>query len=112
MIFERYGGWVLLHLLSEWVIRIGLAVRIPARRSPEATRTWLLLALLLPWPALILDALIGRPTYPGWRRERYAGLSAWTTLQARHVATTAVLSRPPRASQPSGWAPTLPRKTR
>ena len=64
--------WALLYLLSEWAIRIGMLVVVPVRRSPEAAKGWLLLAFFLPWPALALYALIGRPTYPRWRRERAA----------------------------------------
>jgi len=64
--------WALLYLLSEWAIRIGMLAVVPVRRSPEAAKGWLLLAFFLPWPALALYALIGRPTYPRWRRERVA----------------------------------------
>jgi cardiolipin synthase len=64
--------WALLYLLSEWAIRIGMLVVVPVRRSPEAAKGWLLLAFFLPWPALALYAIIGRPTYPRWRRERAA----------------------------------------
>src|SRR3954454_9428725 len=64
--------WALLYLLSEWAIRLGMLVVVPVRRSPEAAKGWLLLAFFLPWPALALYALIGRPTYPRWRRERAA----------------------------------------
>src|SRR3954453_7661940 len=66
------GTWALLYLLSEWAIRIAMLVLVPVRRSPEAAKGWLLLAFFLPWPALALYALIGRPTYPRWRRERAA----------------------------------------
>ena len=64
--------WALLYLLSEWAIRIAMLVLVPVRRSPEAAKGWLLLAFFLPWPALALYALVGRPTYPHWRRERAA----------------------------------------
>ena len=64
--------WALLYLLSEWAIRLAMLVVVPVRRSPEAAKGWLLLAFFLPWPALALYALIGRPTYPRWRRERAA----------------------------------------
>jgi cardiolipin synthase len=64
--------WALLYLLSEWAIRIAMLVLVPVRRSPEAAKGWLLLAFFLPWPALALYALVGRPTYPRWRRERAA----------------------------------------
>ena len=64
--------WALLYLLSEWAIRLAMLVVVPVRRSPEAAKGWLLLAFFLPWPALSLYALIGRPTYARWRRERAA----------------------------------------
>src|SRR5919107_5843779 len=64
--------WALLYLLSEWAIRLAMLVVVPVRRSPEAAKGWLLLAFILPWPALALYLLVGRPTYPRWRRERAA----------------------------------------
>jgi cardiolipin synthase len=68
-------SWGLIYFLSEWVIRIVMTVVIPFRRSPDAARGWLLLVLFLPWPALILYLMIGRPDYPRWRHERFAQLT-------------------------------------
>jgi cardiolipin synthase len=65
----------LVYYISEWLIRIVMAVVIPFRRSPDAAKGWLLLVLFLPWPALILYLYIGRPSYPGWRRKRFARLA-------------------------------------
>ncbi len=56
----------------EWTIRIAMLVFVPFRRSPDAARGWLLIGFFLPVPALILYLLIGRPTYPRWRRRRFA----------------------------------------
>lgn len=61
----------LLYLLLEWVIRIVMIIVIPLRRPPEAARSWLLLVLFLPVPALILYRLIGRPRFPAWRTKRF-----------------------------------------
>ncbi len=69
-------SWASLYLVSEWVIRIGMLVAVPFRRSPEAAKGWLLFGFFLPWPALALYLLIGRPAYPKWRRERFARLPA------------------------------------
>ena len=78
--------WALLYLLSEWAIRIAMLVLVPVRRSPEAAKGWLLLAFFLPWPALALYALVGRPTYPHWRRERAARFPPVLELGSKHTA--------------------------
>ena len=52
--------WATLYLLSEWIIRILMLIYVPQRRSAAASRTWLLLIFLLPWPGLLLYALLGR----------------------------------------------------
>lgn len=67
-------SWASLYLVSEWIIRIGMLVAVPFRRSPEAAKGWLLFGFFLPWPALVLYLLIGRPAYPRWRRARFARL--------------------------------------
>ena len=86
------GTWALLYLLSEWAIRVAMLVIVPVRRSPEAAKGWLLLAFFLPWPALALYTLVGRPTYPRWRRERAARFprlfKASTNETAEHGATS------------------------
>ncbi|WP_338053868.1 phospholipase D-like domain-containing protein [Sphingobium estronivorans] len=61
----------LAYLLFEWTIRLVMVVVIPLRRPPEAARSWLLLVLFLPVPALILYRMIGRAGFPAWRRERF-----------------------------------------
>jgi cardiolipin synthase len=66
--------WATLYLISEWVIRLVMVVVVPFRRSPEAAKGWLLLVFFLPWPGLLLYFIIGRPTYPRWRYERFARL--------------------------------------
>ncbi len=56
--------WSLAYLISEWVIRLVMLVYVPQRRSAAASRTWLLLIFLLPWPGLLLYALFGRIYLP------------------------------------------------
>lgn len=71
----------------EWTIRIAMLVVVPFRRSPDAARGWLLIVFFLPVPALVLYLLIGRPTYPRWRRRRIAEakrLLAHSTGQISH----------------------------
>jgi cardiolipin synthase len=67
-------SWASLYLISEWVIRLLMLVIIPFRRSPEAAKGWLLFVFFLPWPAVALYLLIGRPDYPKWRRVQFAKL--------------------------------------
>jgi cardiolipin synthase len=59
------------YLAVEWTIRIAMLVIVPFRRSPDAARGWLLIVFILPVPALVLYLMIGRPTYPRWRRRRF-----------------------------------------
>ncbi len=54
------NNWSLPYLISEWAIRLVMLVYVPQRRSAAATRTWLLLIFLLPWPGLTLYAVFGR----------------------------------------------------
>ncbi|WP_170316129.1 cardiolipin synthase [Microvirga calopogonii] len=67
-------SWASLYLMSEWIIRVLMLVVIPFRRSPEAAKGWLLFGFFLPWPAVVLYLLIGRPDYPKWRRLQFARL--------------------------------------
>jgi cardiolipin synthase len=69
-------SWASLYLISEWIIRVGMLLAVPFRRSPEAAKGWLLFGFFLPWPALALYLLIGRAAYPKWRRARFARLPA------------------------------------
>jgi cardiolipin synthase len=74
MDFFNGTHWGSLYVASEWIIRIVMLVVVPFRRSPDAAKGWLLLVLFLPWVGLALYLLIGRPTYPRWRAERFAKL--------------------------------------
>ncbi len=55
----------------EWAIRLGALVFVPLRRTPDATRSWLLLIFFLPLPGLLLFLAIGRPRFPAWRAARF-----------------------------------------
>ncbi|MEI8340157.1 MAG: cardiolipin synthase [Verrucomicrobiota bacterium] len=57
-------SWSLLYLASEWCIRFIMLAYVPQRRSTAASRTWLLLIFLLPWPGLLLYAVFGRIYLP------------------------------------------------
>lgn len=61
------SDWSLLYLISEWVIRLTMLVYVPQRRSTAASRTWLLFIFLLPWPGILLYALVGRIYLPARR---------------------------------------------
>lgn len=60
---------------SEWVIRLAMLVYVPQQRPAAATRTWLLLIFLMPWPGVILYALIGRIRVSHGQREKLARAS-------------------------------------
>ena len=62
--------WSLVYLITEWSIRLVMLVYVPQRRSAAATRTWLLLIFLLPWPGLLLYAIFGRIRVPRRRIEQ------------------------------------------
>jgi len=58
-----------LYLCSEWAIRLSMLLYVPQRRSAAASRTWLLFIFLLPWPGLVIYALVGRIRVPAFRRK-------------------------------------------
>ena len=60
---------------SEWIIRVVMLVYVPQQRPAAATRTWLLLIFLLPWPGVIVYALIGRIRVSQGHREKLARAS-------------------------------------
>src|ERR1700760_4971318 len=62
--------WSLVYLISEWAIRLVMLVYVPQRRTAAATRTWLLLIFVLPWPGLLLYGLFGRIYVPRKRVEQ------------------------------------------
>jgi cardiolipin synthase len=73
----------------EWVIRLGALFTVPFRRSPAATRAWLLLIFFLPVPGLLLFWTIGSPRFPEWRRTRFRELDPWFTVIGQRLAAAA-----------------------
>lgn len=67
--------WTTIYLLSEWAIRFAMLVYVPQQRSAAASRTWLLLIFLLPWPGLVVYALFGRIRVPRERVEQQRRVS-------------------------------------
>ncbi len=68
-------SWAIPYFISEWVVRVGMLLYVPRRRSPSAARMWLMLIFLFPWPGLVLYVLFGRPTLPRHRLELQAKVS-------------------------------------
>ncbi|MAY29321.1 MAG: cardiolipin synthase [Aurantimonas sp.] len=79
----------LTYLLCEWAVRLVMIVVIPLRRPPESARSWLLLVLFLPIPALILYRLIGRASFPAWRTARFAATAPERAQVARDLPVPA-----------------------
>jgi cardiolipin synthase len=67
--------WSTLYLISAWAIRIAMLIYVPQKRPAAASRTWLLLIFLLPWPGLLLYAIFGRIRVPRGRIEEQTRLS-------------------------------------
>jgi cardiolipin synthase A/B len=63
-------SWSLLYLASEWVIRFVMLIYVPQKRPAAASRAWLLLIFLLPWPGLLVYAFFGRAFLPRRRLQR------------------------------------------
>lgn len=78
----------------EWVIRIAMLIVVPFRRSSDAARGWLLIVFFLPVPALILYLLIGRPSYPRWRRRRFAEASRLLSYATEEISHTGHCCQP------------------
>ena len=87
-----------LYYVSEWTIRLVMLVYVPQRRSSAATRTWLLLIFLLPWPGLIAYAVFGRIRVPHLRREKQARASqAIRRAEVQFLAERSALGTVPPA---------------
>lgn len=87
-------AWAIAYLVVEWTIRIVMVFVVPFRRSPDAARSWLLLIFFLPLPALAVYLVIGRPTYPRWRRERFARLPEVLVAASKEIAHSHFCRRP------------------
>jgi cardiolipin synthase len=68
-------SWAILYVISQWVIRVGMLLYVPRRRSPSAARMWLMLIFLFPWPGLVVYAIFGRLHLPKRRVELQAKVS-------------------------------------
>ena len=94
--------WHWIYYIGEWVIRFVMLIYVPQRRSAAAARAWLLMIFLLPWPGLILYALIGRPYLPQRRLALQTKLSRMIrdeqALRARPDAVAEILDLPPEFS--------------
>ncbi|MFI5232038.1 MAG: cardiolipin synthase [Gemmatimonadales bacterium] len=87
-----------LYYASEWAIRLAMLVYVPQRRSSAATRTWLLLIFLLPWPGLIAYAVFGRIRVPHVRRDKQTRASqAIRRAEAKYLAERSGLGVVPPA---------------
>jgi cardiolipin synthase len=80
----------------EWIIRIAMLIAVPFRRTPAATRGWLLLIFFLPLPGLLLFLAIGTPRFPQWRSERFEQLRPFFA----EIATRLRQSAPPQVGEP------------
>lgn len=71
----------LAYFILEWIVRLGFIAVILPGRPPAAARSWLLFGFLLPIPAVLVYALIGRTRNPRRRQERerraHAARQAW-----------------------------------
>ncbi|MEL7686813.1 cardiolipin synthase [Citromicrobium bathyomarinum] len=60
--------------LAGWIIALIAFVVVPFRRPPAEARNWLLLFFALPWVAVFIYWMIGRPQYAKLRQQRYEDL--------------------------------------
>lgn len=68
--------WANKFTVAGWAIAAAAFVLVPFRRPPAEARSWLLVFFGLPWVALVLYALIGRPYFAADRRARIAEIPA------------------------------------
>jgi len=73
----------------EWIIRLGALATVPLRRTPAATRSWLLLIFFWPVPGLLLFLVIGSPRFPQARRARFDKLKPFLTDVAKRLEAAA-----------------------
>jgi cardiolipin synthase len=86
--------WASLYLASEWIIRLAMLIVVPFRRTPEAAKGWLLFVFFLPWPALVLYYLIGRPGYPRWRQRQFQQLPRVTAVASDRISAVTIQQHP------------------
>ncbi len=100
--------WSVIYLISEWVIRLVMLVYVPRQRNAAASRTWLLLIFLLPWPGLVFYALVGRIYLPKHRMDRQERASK----KIRIIQEQMLSRRDPRPSLPPNVTPLATLATR
>jgi cardiolipin synthase len=93
--------WSVIYLISEWVIRLVMLVYVPRQRNAAASRTWLLLIFLLPWPGLLFYGLVGRIYLPKNRIDRHERASKKTRIVQEQMLSR----RGPRPSLPPNLTP-------
>lgn len=57
------------YIAAELLVRVGMLLVVPQRRSTGAAAAWLMLILFLPWIGLVAYVLIGNPKLPRRRRK-------------------------------------------
>ena len=69
-------AWIWANILAivGWIIAMIAFVVVPFRRPPAKARNWLLIFFALPWVALPIYWVIGRPQYAKQRQKRVAEL--------------------------------------
>lgn len=77
----------------EWLIRLGMLLVVPFRRSPAAARSWLLLIFFLPIPGLLLFLLIGSPRFPAWRVQRFDQMRGFLTDLAARLRSGGLVTK-------------------
>lgn len=92
------ASWGSLYYASEWIIRLVMLVYVPQQRSAAATRTWLLLIFLMPWPGVVIYAVFGRIRVSREGLDRQARASAAIRREeAKFLAEQSVLGEVPAA---------------
>ncbi|MDJ0977599.1 MAG: cardiolipin synthase [Erythrobacter sp.] len=62
--------WANKFVVAGWIVALVAFVLVPFRRPPAEARSWLLIFFGLPWVALVVYALIGRPYFAADRKAR------------------------------------------
>jgi len=72
-VLEIMFAWVLGNWFTVlgWAIALIAFVVVPFRRSAAEARSWLLIFLAVPWVAVVIYWLIGRPHYSAERKARF-----------------------------------------
>jgi cardiolipin synthase len=83
-------SWSLFYLAGAWAIRVTMLVYVPQQRTAAASRTWLLLIFLAPWPGLAMYALFGRIRLPRERIAQQMRASRRITEAQTHLQTEVV----------------------